>query len=65
MNAFRQWFQSLTTGQKIVIAIGIWLYIVVISGFAILGFAWSRPIVVIPIVIAIMCLISDIRRLMH
>ena len=65
MNALKQWFQSLSIGFKIFVVVAIFIEISVAIGFVILGFLWNEPYVVFPIVIIIVSLFLEIRRLME
>ena len=65
MNEFKQWFQSLSNGFKIFVIVAILIEIFVAIGFAVLGFLWDEPCVVFPIVIIIVSLFLEIRRLME
>jgi hypothetical protein len=64
MNKFKQWFQSLTTGLKIVIVVGILMYVTAILGFAAIGIMYNLDIVIFPIVICILAMVLDIMRMM-
>lgn len=65
MNAFKQRFQNLSKGAKVFLVVAICIEITIAIGFAILGFAWNKPIVIIPIVIIIVSMALDTRRLME